>query len=104
VTGNEERVVTTAEEMEAFYIVRAILREAVDVARVAPRDVKSYFGVLLDDNNRKPICRFHFNTGQKYLGLFSPDKQENRVPIASLDNIYDHAEYLKRTVLGYNGE
>lgn len=43
-------------------------------ARVVQRDAKSYFAVLLDDNNRKPIARLHFNRGQKYLGVFDATK------------------------------
>lgn len=100
-TGPE--IETTEEEREAFHIVKAILREDVDVNRIAARDVKSYFGVLLDDNNRKPICRFHFNSSQKYLGLFNKEKGETRVPIVTLEQIYDHVEYLKRTVKEYDG-
>ena len=97
----DDGIVTTEEELEAYYVVRAILREVVDISRVAARDVKSYFGVLLDDNNRKPICRFHFNSSQKYLGLFDEEKGETKVPISSIDQIYDHGEYLKRTVSAY---
>ena len=61
---------TTEEETEAFMIVRAIVASEVPVERVTPRDRQTYFGVLLDDNNRKPICRFHFNSKTvKYLSL-----------------------------------
>jgi len=73
VTANaleETKVQTTAEEMEAFYIVRAILCAKVNVMRIVNRDTQSYFGILLDDNNRKPICRLHFN-GKKNIFLFS---------------------------------
>ena len=96
-------VVTTDEEMEAFYIVRAILREMIDVSRVAHRDKKSYFGILLDNNNRKPICRLHFNTRQKYFGLFDEEKNEERVPINSLDDIYQYADRIKATLTFYEG-
>ena len=34
--------------------------------------------VLIDNNNRKPICRFHFNGRQKYLGTFDAEKNETR--------------------------
>lgn len=50
-------IVTTQEEVDGFDIVRAILSELVDIERVVMRDTKSYCGILLDDNNRKPICR-----------------------------------------------
>lgn len=98
----EADVVTTDEERDGYHIVRAIVREVVDVSRVAARDVKSYFGVLLDDNNRKPICRLHFNTSQKYLGLFDADKNEERIPIVSVDDIYAYADRLKATVASYD--
>lgn len=97
-------VVTTEEEMEGFRIVRAIMREVVDVDRIAHRDVKSYFGILLDDNNRQPICRLRFNTSQKYLGIFDEDKNEDRIPIDTLEDVYDYAEALKRTVSFYDEE
>ncbi len=97
----EPRVVTTDEEIEAFMVVRAILREVVDVGRVAMRDTQSYCGILLDDNNRKPICRLRFNYAQKYLGLFDADKNEERVPIDSIDDIYQYADHLRETVSYY---
>jgi len=96
----EDRVITTLDELEGFHIVKAIVRTAVDAKRIVHRDTQSYFGVLLDDNNRKPVCRLHFNRGQKYIGIFDKDKAETRHPITSLDEIYGFAEQLKETV-GY---
>lgn len=57
-----------------YHIVRAIVCRDEMPARVVQRDAKSYFAVLLDDNNRKPIARLHFNRGQKYLGVFDATK------------------------------
>jgi hypothetical protein len=68
------------------------------------RDVQSYCGILLDDNNRKPICRFHFNAAQKYLGLFDESKNEERMPIERLDEMYQYADRLRETVGYYDGE
>lgn len=96
-----EKVVTTEEEIEGFMIVKAIVRHAVDVKRVAIRDNQSYCGVLLDDNNRKPICRLHFNRSQKYLGVFDQDKNETRIPINGVDDIYAHSEKLIETTKSY---
>lgn len=59
------------------------------------RDTQSYCGVLLEDNNRKPICRFHLNRSQKYIGLFDQEKNETRQAIESVDDIYGFAEQLK---------
>ena len=64
------KIVTTDEELMGFYIVRAILCNTVDLDRVVDRDAQSYFAILFDDNNRKPICRLHFNGGKKYVETF----------------------------------
>lgn len=96
-----DKIVTTLEELEGFHIVKAIIRTVVDAKRIIHRDTQSYFGVLLDDNNRKPLCRLHFNRSQKYLGIFDKDKNETRHPIDSLDDIYNFAEQLKATVSYY---
>jgi len=96
-----DSVITTEEETEAYHIIRAILRETVPVKRIVMRDVQRYCGILLDDNNRKPICRLYFNAAQRSIGFFDSDK-ETRVPLANLDELYKHAERLKATVARYD--
>lgn len=64
------------------------------------RDNKSYCAILLDDNNRKPICRLHFNFSQKYLGVFE-NKNEERLPIPKIDGIFKHASRLKTALKEY---
>ncbi|ERH50966.1 type I restriction endonuclease [Ectopseudomonas toyotomiensis] len=98
----KDRIVTTAEEIEGYTIVKAIVRAEVDVKRIAARDTQSYFGILLDDNNRKPIARLHFNRTQKYLGTFDADKNETRHPIESLDDIFSHTDTLRATAKSYD--
>lgn len=92
---------TTMEEIEGFQIVRAIVASEVPFDRVVPRDSKSYFAVLLDDNNRKPICRLHFNRKQRYVGIFDEDKVETREPIDKVEDIYRFAEGIRETVRRY---
>ncbi|WP_213937358.1 type I restriction endonuclease [Pseudomonas sp. dw_612] len=97
---SEDKVITTLEELEGYHIVRAVVRSVVDAKRIVQRDTQSYFGILLDDNNRKPICRLHFNRTQKYIGIFDQEKNETRHPISSIDDIYNYSDDLKKTV-GY---
>jgi len=96
----KEGVETTQEEIDAYNIVKAILREKIDVARITLRDTKSYCGILLDDNNRKPICRLRFNHSKKYLGVFS-GKNEERIEIESVDDIFKYTEQLKAILEEY---
>ncbi|WP_139807721.1 restriction endonuclease, partial [Phytopseudomonas flavescens] len=97
----KDLVITTAEEIEGYNIIKAIVRTEVDVKRIAARDTQSYFGSLLDDNNRKPIARLHFNRTQKYIGTFDADKKETRHPIEALDDIFGFAEVLKSAARSY---
>ncbi|WP_339727576.1 type I restriction endonuclease [uncultured Gimesia sp.] len=101
-TSSRDGIETTQDELDGFNVVKAILREVVDVSRVTMRDTKSYCGILLDDNNRKPICRLRFNTSQKYLGLFS-NKNEEKVEIDNVDGIFKHAERVKAVIGEYEG-
>lgn len=94
----ESKIITTEEEMEGFRIVVAILRRKLPVSRIIHRDTQSYFGILLDDNNRKPLCRLHLNGGNKYLGVFDDKKNETREPIQSVDDIYKFEDVLLKTV------
>jgi hypothetical protein len=94
-------VITTEEEIEAYRVVRAIVCSEVAAARIVARDTKSYFGVLLDDNNRKPIARLWFNRSKKYIGLFDENKVETRILLDDVEGIYQHADHLRKTVSRY---
>ncbi len=104
IPANKREIVTTEEEIEGFFAVKSILRESIDITRVHIRDTKSYCGILLDDNNRKPICRLQFNRPQKYLVLFDENKKTQMIAIDGIDHIYDHAEQIIATVNRYDAD
>ncbi len=97
----DDGIETTGEEWQAFYIVQAVVSKVLEPSRVAIRDGKTYCAVLLDDNNRQPICRLWFNTKQKYLGTFGAEKNETRNPIDSVEDVYKYADALRETALRY---
>ena len=104
VEAQEEKdaIVTTQEEMEAFFIIKAILREVVDPSRITMRDRQSYCGILFDDNNRKPVARLHFNSASvKYLGIFDDEKNETKVKIEDLNDIYNYSDQFRKTATSY---
>ena len=98
------KVDTTEEEREGYRIVVAILRRKLSVDRIVHRDTQSYFGILLDNNNRKPLCRLHLNGGNKYLGVFDDNKRETRHSIETVDDIYQFEKELLRTLDYYQDE
>lgn len=101
VSTSTSDIATTSEEIEGFHIIRAILREIVAPRRIAMRDAQSYCAILLDDNNRKPICRLRFNnTNKLVIGIFK-GKDEERISITDTDEIYKYADLLKATAEAY---
>jgi hypothetical protein len=100
----DNKIITTEEELEGYRIIIAILRRKIPTNRIVYRDTQSYFGVLLDDNNRKPLCRLHLNGGKKYIGLFNNNKNEARQPIQTIDDIYEFEKELLETVGLYEKE
>lgn len=93
-------IVTTALELEAFFLVKSICREVIESKRITYKDTLSYFTVLLDNNTWKWICRLYLNGNKKYLGLPSGDK-ENRILLNSIDDIYNHKALIIETVKMY---
>ena len=57
-----------------YGIVKSILRQVVDSSRIAYRDTASYFGILLDDNNRKWICRIQLEGSEKHIVVSEANK------------------------------
>jgi len=102
-------IITTEEEREGFYIVRSILSEIIDASRVTMRDRISYCGILLDDNNRYPICRLYFNDlDNMVVGFFDSmqkDKNGSRVDeqikVNNVYEVYSYKEKLLETVRAY---
>lgn len=99
----DDDIVTTDEEREGFLIVRAIAAKHVPIDRITLRDSKSYCAILMDDNNRKPICRLYFNSATtKNLGVFDSDKKETKVRITSPSDLYQHVAAIEATVKAYS--
>ncbi len=98
---DDKGIVTTQEELDGFEIVKEILKETVEGDRIHYRDTKSYFGILLDDNNRKPICRLKLDSARKYLIWFDEERNEVKKPIEKVEHIYMYANALNQSARKY---
>jgi len=98
----EVKVITTPEELEGFMIVKTILRQKISATRVTYRDAQSYFAILLDDNNRKTICRLYLSGAKKFFVTLDEQKKEVKNEISSLDDIFKHTETLFKIVDNYD--
>lgn len=65
---------TTPEELESFRIIQGILSPLFSPERVVYRDSKKYFSILLDDHNRKVLCRLTYVGSRKEVYFPSSKK------------------------------
>lgn len=93
-SSGDNVIITTQDELEGLYIIRAICASDVEPSRLTEKDTKSYCNVLLDNNSWKSIVRMHFNGAQKRIEIF--DEAEPRmVPLESLSGIYQLADRIR---------
>lgn len=97
----ENKIQTTDEELESFQIIKAILRRKLSVNRISYRDTQSYLGILLDNNNRKPLCRLYLNGAKKYIGIFNAKKEESKHLIESIEHIYNFESQILSSISYY---
>lgn len=100
--AKDSKTVTTEEELDGYYIIRTILRDAIDANRIGIRDTINYCGVILDSSPRKTIARLYFNGAEKFIGIFDEQKNEEKLPVASLDDLYKYSDKLKSVAHYYD--
>lgn len=93
----DNKIVTTAEELEAFMIVKTIIISKIPSERIFYRDVQTHFNIIIDDNIRKCICKLYLNNDKKFIGLYDNNKKETRFPLEKLDDIFNFQSNLLET-------
>jgi hypothetical protein len=97
----KDEIETTEDEWDGYRIAVAIAARVIDPSRVVIRDQRSYCGVLIDNNNRKPLLRLYFNSATtRYLGLFDGEAEE-RVPVKAPVDLYRFADRIAATAEKY---
>ena len=92
----EKGIITTQEEIDAYNIVRSILRQYVDEERIQYTDYKSYFTVNLDGSMWWWICRLSFKPYSKRICLPKENYESNYwLKIENINDLYKHIDKLK---------
>lgn len=97
--ASKTQVVTTQEEIEGFEIVKAILAETIASKNVTHKDTINYFGVLLNDNSRKWVCRLYLNSPKNKFITIQDKNGEIRFNINYVSDIYRYKAQLKTSVI-----
>lgn len=92
----EKGIITTQEEIDAYNIVRSILRQYIDVKRIQFNDYKSYFTINLDGSMWWWICRLSLGNRKKRFCTPSDSYQSNEwVEIENIDDLFKYADKIK---------
>ena len=95
----ETGIVTTQEEMDAYNIVRSILRRSVDASRITYKDYKTYFVISLDNSQWYWICRISIGARKKQIGIpVNKYKSCDWIQIDSIDDIFKYADRLEESI------
>lgn len=89
------KVVTTNEEIEAFYLIKNMLKSLLPVEDITYKDTESYFSVLHKGKTTRWICRFYFNSTNKYIAIPDENKKEIKYQI---NGIYDIDKYQQEII------
>lgn len=95
------KIVTTLEELEYFFAIKSVLKDVVDPSRIFHRDTESYFGILLDDNKLKWICRISLNSAQKSIMIPDESKRPVRVQVSDVNDVYKLQQQLVEVTKRY---
>lgn len=82
----ERTIITTEEELEAYFIVKNILKDVVGLERVTYKDNERYMSINIDGKTTKWVCRLYFNGQKKFITIPNEQKKEVRIDI---NNVYD---------------
>ncbi len=106
---NDTGIVTTAEELEGFYIVKSIASENNNEEHITMRDQKKYCNILFDDNKYYPVIRFYFNNPKRLkIELFDKitrrsngGKIGDTIEIDKVSDIYQYKDRINKLVDKY---
>mgnify|MGYP000882544244 FL=1 len=77
-----------------------MLYDSLGTHGITYKDTESYFGILLDGNTRKWVCRLQLD-GKKKLILPDDNKKNIYFPLDSLDDLYKYKEELESIIRRY---
>ena len=100
-TESEKKVpniVTTEEELEAFFIVKNLLADLADIHDITYKDTESYINILYRGNIRKWICRLRLTDNLKTLIIPDEAKKETKYPLTDIYELKNYKDALSEVL------
>lgn len=88
------KIVTTEEELEAYFIIKNLLKDVVPMGEIAYKDNERYMAILHKNKTTRWICRLFFNSSKKFITVPDDNKKDVRIDIDSVYDIEKHKDEL----------
>lgn len=94
-------IITTAEELKFYHAIKTLLiqRKEISSERISYRDQKNSFLILVDDNQKKLICRLIFTQSKKKIEI-----NGKSFDVEGLDTVVNLKKELTDSALGFFAE
>ena len=93
------KIVTTEEELEAYFIIKNLLKDVVPMEEVTYKDNERYMAILHKNKTTRWICRLYFNSAKKFITIPDENKKDVRIDI---DSVYDIEKYKDELINALN--
>ena len=94
-------IVTTEEELEAFFIIKNLFADLVDIHEITYKDTESYINILYKGNIRKWICRLRLTDNQKTLIVPDENKKEHKFTLSDIYELRNYKDTLTEVLQRY---
>ncbi len=98
---DKPKIITTEEELEAYFIIKNLMKDVLPISDVTYKDNERYMAILIGGKTTKWICRLYFNSANKYITIPDANKKEQRFDIKSVYDIESYKEQLTAAVNMY---
>ncbi|MDE5859017.1 MAG: type I restriction enzyme HsdR N-terminal domain-containing protein [Oscillospiraceae bacterium] len=98
-TKDAPKIVTTEEELEAYFIIKNLLKDVVPMEEITYKDNERYMAILHKNKTTRWICRLYFNSAKKFITIPDENKKDVRIDI---DTVYDIEKHKDELVTALN--
>ena len=95
------KIITTEEELEAYFIIKNMLSDITDIQNITYKDTESYINILYKANSRKWICRLKLTEASKVLIIPDENKKEMKFQLLDIYELRNYKEQLNAVLLRY---
>lgn len=101
VLEEESPLEATENEINAYYHLKNLFKNYINLEDITYKKTESYFAVLYKNNSRKWICRLILSNTQNILILPDQDKHEVRCNISNILELGNYGRYMISVLARY---